>query len=114
MASGQVVTAAKCGCCGLWEECTMSYIEWVQERYGGVWVCGLCEEAVKDEQARLGVGVGIEAALRIHASFRETANAYPTPHAVAGSIMQLIKKVMSSSSSSSKTSSPYASFSSTP
>lgn len=117
MATGQAVTAAKCGCCGLWEECTMSYIGGVQERYGGVWVCGLCEEAIKDEQARLGVGVGIEVALRIHASFRETANADPTPHPVTRSIMQLIKKIISSSSSSSlsssKASSPYASFSST-
>ncbi|KAG6745707.1 hypothetical protein POTOM_050210 [Populus tomentosa] len=97
MASGEVVETAECGCCGMWEECTMGYIGWVQERFGGVWVCGLCEEAIKDEQARLGVGV--EVALRIHATFRETANADPPIH-VAQSILQLIKKIMSSTSSS--------------
>ncbi|KAH7529289.1 hypothetical protein FEM48_Zijuj05G0168700 [Ziziphus jujuba var. spinosa] len=116
MATGEAVKAEKCGCCGLWEECTMGYIGCVQERYGGVWVCGLCEEAIKDEQARLGVGVGVEVALKIHATFRETANANPTPY-VTDSIMQLIKKIISSSSSSSQASPsnvslPYSSFSS--
>ncbi|XP_073261098.1 uncharacterized protein [Populus alba] len=81
MASGEVVERAECGCCGMWEEYTMGYIGWVQARFGGVWVCGLCEEAIKDEQARLGVGV--EVALRIHATFRETANADPPIHALA-------------------------------
>ncbi|KAK9278402.1 hypothetical protein L1049_027967 [Liquidambar formosana] len=98
MDSGEIVKRAECGCCGMWEECTMGYIGWVQERFGGVWVCGLCEEAIKDEQARLGVGV--EVALRIHAMFRETANADPALH-IATSILQLIKKIMSSSSSAS-------------
>ncbi|KAF9671256.1 hypothetical protein SADUNF_Sadunf12G0028500 [Salix dunnii] len=97
MASGEVVERAECGCCGMWEECTLEYIGWVRARFGGVWVCGLCEEAIKDEQARLGVGV--EVALRVHATFRETANAGPPIH-VAQSIVQLIKKIMSSTSSS--------------
>jgi len=43
--------------------------------------------------------VGVEVALRIHATFRETANADPPIH-VAQSILQLIKKIMSSTSSS--------------
>ncbi|KAH8487470.1 hypothetical protein Peur_069219 [Populus x canadensis] len=97
MADGEVVERAECGCCGMLEECTMGYKGWVQERFGGVWVCGLCEEAIKDEQARLGVGV--EVALRIHATFRETAYAGPPIH-IAQSILQLIKKIMSSTSSS--------------
>ncbi|XP_040996215.1 uncharacterized protein LOC121242418 [Juglans microcarpa x Juglans regia] len=92
--ASEVVKRVKCGCCGMWEECTVEYIEWVQERFGGFWVCGLCEEAIKDEQARLGVGV--EAALRVHATFLESAHADPTAR-MAPSILQLIKKIMSSS-----------------
>ncbi|KAJ4851487.1 hypothetical protein Tsubulata_026237 [Turnera subulata] len=96
MSGDEVVKRAECGCCGMWEECTMGYIGWVQERFGGVWVCGLCEVAIKDAQTRLGVGV--EAALRVHATFIETANSNPTIH-IAQSIVQLIKKIMSSTSS---------------
>ncbi|KAJ6418662.1 hypothetical protein OIU84_001933 [Salix udensis] len=62
MVGGEVVGRAECGCCGMWEECTLEYIGWVRARFGGVWVCGLCEEAIKDERVRLGVGV--EVALR--------------------------------------------------
>jgi hypothetical protein len=91
MASDEVVKRVECACCGIWEECTTGYIRWVQERFGGVWVCGLCEEAIKDEQARLGVGV--EVALRVHATFRDLA-AHADP---AASIVELIKKIMSSS-----------------
>ncbi|KAF8376769.1 hypothetical protein HHK36_031561 [Tetracentron sinense] len=96
MASSEVVKRAECGCCGMWEECTVGYIGWVQERFGGIWVCGLCEEAIKEVQARLGVDV--EVALRIHAMFRETMNADPTI-SFARSIVQILKKIMSSSSS---------------
>ncbi|CAN0846845.1 hypothetical protein LINGRAHAP2_LOCUS4652 [Linum grandiflorum] len=34
------------------EECTPEYIERIRERYSGKWVCGLCNEAVKDEIVR--------------------------------------------------------------
>ncbi|KAL2534191.1 Protein of unknown function (DUF1677) [Abeliophyllum distichum] len=46
------VDFAECDCCGLTEECTMSYIETVRERYKGKWICGLCAEAVNDEVLR--------------------------------------------------------------
>ncbi|XP_043695914.1 uncharacterized protein LOC122646430 [Telopea speciosissima] len=98
MATGEVVKRAECGCCGMWEECTVDYIGWVKERFGGIWVCGLCEEAIKDEQARLGVGV--EVALRVHAMFLETAQPDPAI-CIAGSIIHLLKKILSSSSSTS-------------
>ncbi|CAI9766061.1 unnamed protein product [Fraxinus pennsylvanica] len=42
----------ECDCCGLTEECTLSYIETVRERYKGKWICGLCSEAVNDEVLR--------------------------------------------------------------
>ncbi|KAM7279189.1 hypothetical protein ACFE04_006323 [Oxalis oulophora] len=105
------VKRVECGCCGIMEDCTMDYICWVQQRYGGVWVCGLCEEAIKDEQIRLG-GVGVEVALRVHTLFRETTynniitnnnSDEPTLH-ITRSLVQLIKKIISSSSSSSSSS----------
>lgn len=98
MSSGEIVRKAECGCCGIWEECTIGYILWVQERFGGVWVCGLCEEAIKDEQARFGVGV--DAALRLHATFREAAAADPAIQ-IAKCLLRFVKKLMPASSSSS-------------
>ncbi|XP_068663090.1 uncharacterized protein [Aristolochia californica] len=95
MGSLEAVKSARCGCCGMCEECTDEYIVWVQERFGGIWVCGLCEEAIKDEQVRL--GVGIEVALRAHASFREATSVDPAIRA-ARSILQLLKKILSTSS----------------
>ncbi|XP_058078641.1 uncharacterized protein LOC131226968 [Magnolia sinica] len=96
MSSNEVVTRVECGCCGMWEECTIGYIGWVKEQFGGTWVCGLCEEAIKDKQVRL--GVGIEAALRLHATFMEATNIDPTVQIVR-SMIELLKKFMSSNSS---------------
>ncbi|XP_020981722.1 uncharacterized protein LOC107495538 [Arachis duranensis] len=48
----ETVSAVKCCCCGLVEECTEAYITRVKERYVGRWICGLCGEAVKDERLR--------------------------------------------------------------
>ncbi|XP_010271253.1 PREDICTED: uncharacterized protein LOC104607324 [Nelumbo nucifera] len=101
--STEVVKKEQCGCCGMSEECTVGYIRWVKERFGGIWVCGLCEEAIKDEQARLGVGV--EVALRVHTMFRETANADPAIQ-IARSILQLLKRIMSATASSGSDSAP--------
>ncbi|KAL5751164.1 hypothetical protein ACOSP7_025767 [Xanthoceras sorbifolium] len=108
MASGEVVKRAECGCCGIYEECTTDYILWVQQRFCGVWVCGLCEEAIKDEQARLGDGIGVEVAMRLHAAFRsETAanSANPAVGIAPVSVLYLIKKIMSSSSNPNNSSS---------
>ncbi|KAK1313108.1 hypothetical protein QJS10_CPA06g02318 [Acorus calamus] len=85
------VEVAECGCCGMREECTEGYIGWVKGRFCGVWVCGLCEEAVKDEQTRFGLSV--EAALRVHASFRESVAADPTVRVVQ-SLLKLLRKVL--------------------
>ncbi|CAD5181297.1 uncharacterized protein LOC135633016 [Musa acuminata AAA Group] len=97
MGNSEVVKVAECGCCGMWEECTVEYIGRVKERFGGVWVCGLCAEAIKDEQARLGVGV--EAALLVHAKFRQTATVDPSVR-IARSLLQFLKKMISSPAAS--------------
>ncbi|KAL1803930.1 hypothetical protein ACET3Z_032577 [Daucus carota] len=41
---------AKCECCGFKEDCTQDYITEVKSEFLGKWLCGLCSEAVKDEQ----------------------------------------------------------------
>ncbi|KAI5669591.1 hypothetical protein M9H77_19444 [Catharanthus roseus] len=75
---GNEVEFAKCDCCGLTEECTEAYIKRVRERFQGRWICGLCEEAVKDEVIRSKSERGIscigneeeeEEALNRHMSF---------------------------------------------
>ncbi|XP_031497999.2 uncharacterized protein LOC116262655 [Nymphaea colorata] len=86
---------AVCVCCSMCEECTKGYVGTVQDRFCGVWVCGLCAEAIKEEQAKLGVSV--EAALKVHISlcarFNEMAKIDPRIH-IAGSILQILKKIV--------------------
>ncbi|KAK9073855.1 hypothetical protein SSX86_006449 [Deinandra increscens subsp. villosa] len=50
--NGGDVKFVKCECCGFTEECTPTYIATVRESNHGRWICGLCEEAVKDEKER--------------------------------------------------------------
>ncbi|GFP91693.1 hypothetical protein PHJA_001313300 [Phtheirospermum japonicum] len=70
MISGQSdVDFAKCDCCGLTEECTLSYIETIRKRYGGKWICGLCAEAVKYEILRSQKLISPDEAMARHFSF---------------------------------------------
>lgn len=57
----------ECDCCGLTEECTLSYIETVRDRYKGKWICGLCSEAVNDEVKQKSISP--EEAMARHFSF---------------------------------------------
>lgn len=50
---GGDVKFVKCECCGLSEECTVTYIADVKSSNHGRWICGLCTVAVKDEMERL-------------------------------------------------------------
>ena len=97
MGSTELLKEAECVCCGMLEECTLDYIKSVKARFGDVWVCGLCAEAVKDEQARR--GLEIEAALMVHAKFREIGNGEPAID-IAQSLLKILKKIISASSSS--------------
>lgn len=63
------VDFVKCDCCGLTEECTLSYIAKIRERYQGRWICGLCAEAIKDEVFRSGRIISSEEALNRHMNF---------------------------------------------
>ncbi|KAI3977117.1 hypothetical protein MKX01_042807 [Papaver californicum] len=70
----EVLELVKCDCCGLTEECTLTYISKVKGRYQGKWICGLCAEAVKDEISRStstssDKKITIEEALNLHMNF---------------------------------------------
>ena len=65
------VEAVKCYCCGLTEECTVSYINRVKESYGR-WICGLCAEAVKEER-----DISTDEALNRHMNFRTSISSPP-------------------------------------
>ncbi|GAU17657.1 hypothetical protein TSUD_07180 [Trifolium subterraneum] len=70
----EMVSTAKCCCCGLVEECTQAYIARVRERFGGRWICGLCAEAVKEERARSESDekkITMDEALKRHTKFRQ-------------------------------------------
>ncbi|EPS71318.1 hypothetical protein M569_03440, partial [Genlisea aurea] len=62
------VEFVRCDCCGLSEECTLSYIEAIRQRYGGKWICGLCEEAVKYEANHKQL-ISLDEAIARHLSF---------------------------------------------
>lgn len=66
--SGEV-KSVKCECCKLTEECTEEYVARVRERYQGIWICGLCREAVKDELGRSEYRITTMEALNRHSSF---------------------------------------------
>ncbi|KAL6295936.1 hypothetical protein ACE6H2_004078 [Prunus campanulata] len=54
----------KCYCCGLTEECTPEYIATVKEQHQGLWICGLCAEAIKEENSRSQRGLSDEEAIK--------------------------------------------------
>ncbi|KAM1469277.1 hypothetical protein ACFX1Q_039934 [Malus domestica] len=61
----------KCYCCGLTEECTPAYVATVKKRHQDRWICGLCAEAIKDENSRSSRKISTEEAMRRHVSFCE-------------------------------------------
>ncbi|KAL2346619.1 hypothetical protein Fmac_000619 [Flemingia macrophylla] len=75
------VTEVKCYCCGLTEECTPTYIDGVKKRYEGRWICGLCAEAVKEEEGLKlkddDVIVSTDEALKRHMKFRSSTSSPP-------------------------------------
>ncbi|XP_074568089.1 uncharacterized protein LOC141824660 [Curcuma longa] len=44
--------SVRCECCGMWEDCTPTYIRRIKEQFHGKWICGLCSEAVKEQMKR--------------------------------------------------------------
>nr|CAD1829842.1 unnamed protein product [Ananas comosus var. bracteatus] len=46
----------ECECCGMSEDCTPKYISRIREAFCGKWVCGLCAEAVREQQKKSASG----------------------------------------------------------
>ncbi|CAN4100061.1 unnamed protein product [Withania somnifera] len=94
------VDFAKCDCCGLTEECTLSYIETIRQRYQGKWICGLCAEAIKDEIIRCETLISVEEALNRHLNFCKNFSSSkpplnPTVHLIEA-MRQILRKSLES------------------
>lgn len=94
------VDFAKCECCGLTEECTLSYIETIRQRYQGKWICGLCAEAIKDEIIRCEMLISAEEALNRHLNFCKNFSSSkpplnPTAHLIAA-MRQILRRSLES------------------
>ncbi|XP_055830250.1 uncharacterized protein LOC129899337 [Solanum dulcamara] len=94
------VDFAKCDCCGLTEECTLSYIETIRQRYQGKWICGLCAEAIKDEIIRCEMLITAEEALNRHLNFCKSFSSSspplnPTVHLIAA-MRQIVRRSLES------------------
>ncbi|XP_059299560.1 uncharacterized protein LOC132052179 [Lycium ferocissimum] len=94
------VDFAKCDCCGLIEECTLSYIETIRQRYQGKWICGLCAEAIKDEIIRCEMLISTEEALNRHLNFCKNFSSSspplnPTVHLIAA-MRQILRRSLES------------------
>ncbi|KAJ1692006.1 hypothetical protein LUZ63_016161 [Rhynchospora breviuscula] len=64
------IEQVKCECCGLREDCMQDYITSIRANFNGMWLCGLCSEAVHDEMTTAKKkGQGVEAAVGAHMSF---------------------------------------------
>ena len=90
------VDFTKCECCGLTEECTLTYIEKICERYQGKWICGLCAEEVKDEMMRCERLINAEEALAHHLHFcKKFSSSTPPPDPtilLIAAMRQLLRK----------------------
>lgn len=87
------VEDAKCECCGMSEDCTPEYIDRVRAKFAGRWICGLCSEAVKEEEEKN--GGKREEAVNSHinacSKFNKFARAYPVLYQ-AEAMREMLKK----------------------
>ncbi|XP_074567057.1 uncharacterized protein LOC141823696 [Curcuma longa] len=94
------VESVKCECCGLSEDCTEGYISRVRAAFEGKWLCGLCSEAVRDEESSsrsrrrrksTGDGGGVQEAIRELMFFCSKSNANPAV-SVAEGMRQILRR----------------------
>uniref|UniRef100_A0A5B7BXN7 DUF1677 family protein n=1 Tax=Davidia involucrata TaxID=16924 RepID=A0A5B7BXN7_DAVIN len=95
------IEMVKCECCGLKEDCTQDYISQVKEKFDGIWLCGLCSEAVRDEVERGKKASGMEEAVKAHMSFCRKYKSNPAIQ-VADGMRQMLRRRSGDISSSSK------------
>ncbi|KAJ3687382.1 hypothetical protein LUZ61_016546 [Rhynchospora tenuis] len=86
------IEQVKCDCCGLGEDCTQDYIANVRANFNGMWLCGLCSEAVQDEITKAKKkGQGAEAAVGAHMSFCRKIKVNPAMR-VADEMRQMLRR----------------------
>lgn len=103
------IESAKCECCGLKEDCTQDYISEVKAKFEGKWLCGLCSEAVRDEQNRENINrpFGTDEALKAHMSFCRKYKSNPATR-VADGMRQMLRRRSGDTSSSPTASKKYS------
>ncbi|KAB2627791.1 hypothetical protein D8674_032586 [Pyrus ussuriensis x Pyrus communis] len=84
----------KCYCCGLTEECTPAYVATVKERHQGRWICGLCAEAIKDENSRSSRKISTEEAMKRHVSFYEEFRMSSPPAKPTEDLISAMKQLL--------------------
>ncbi|KAJ3674754.1 hypothetical protein LUZ60_005370 [Juncus effusus] len=85
------IEQVKCECCGLREDCTQDYITSVKSNFEGVWLCGLCSEAVRDEMNKGKKKRDVEEAMGAHMSFCRKIRANPAVR-VADGMRQMLRR----------------------
>ncbi|CAN6722077.1 unnamed protein product [Malus baccata var. baccata] len=94
------VVEVKCYCCCLKEECTPAYVAAVKERHQGRWICGLCTEAINDENSRSPRKISTEEAVKRHLRFcREFRKSIPPANPTAdliSAMKQLLLRTLDS------------------
>ncbi|XP_073005576.1 uncharacterized protein [Typha latifolia] len=88
------IDSVRCECCGLREDCTQEYITSVKSNFGGIWLCGLCSEAVRDELMSKGKkkkSYGLEDAMKAHMSFCRRIKSNPAV-CVADGMRQMLRR----------------------
>ncbi|XP_054797786.1 uncharacterized protein LOC129302908 [Prosopis cineraria] len=84
----------KCYCCELTEESTVAYVGGVREKYQGRWICGLCAEAVKDEEHRSEGDITVDEAVKSHKKFRQQFTETSPPNNATEDLIKAMKQLM--------------------
>ncbi|MFS7950241.1 hypothetical protein Hanom_Chr07g00581021 [Helianthus anomalus] len=91
-ATSTELVLAKCDCCELTEECTPEYIRNIRARYNGNWMCGLCEEAVKDEMVRSERLIDTDEAMTRHMNFCRKSTSPDPPLSPAIDLIEAMRR----------------------
>ncbi|KAE9585664.1 hypothetical protein Lal_00010255 [Lupinus albus] len=86
----------KCCCCELMEECTQGYIASVEEKYEGDWICGLCDEAVKEERlkSKREKMITTNEALKRHMKFCQKFRSSSPPNNTSEELILVMKHIL--------------------
>ncbi|KAJ0442973.1 hypothetical protein HanPSC8_Chr16g0719261 [Helianthus annuus] len=74
------------------EECTQEYIKNIRARHNGNWMCGLCEEAVKDEMVRSERLIDKEEAMTHHMNFCRKSTSPDPPLSLAIDLIEAMRR----------------------